>query len=314
MTDTPKESSDNAYKKLFVGSVFDFVLPVVEFLGILVPGSIFIFLLALTAIFPLVIVMKYLPDPSIFTGDFLPLIVKPGSFLYSTFLIFSYVIGHQFFRKDPKIPDEKSFEKVYKTIGETGPVRLGEHEKEFNRDNDTAGSYNLEFPYRYLGEYLIERGMDHLAKIVPWRGNDPKTYRFRSKHFVNLLKVRLEFYFPHQYTRIQRNEAHVRLMSSMWYVSSSLIYISLISFFVFSVITAIGMFYFSIPISSQIIAALISPILILIFSLLSKNSIESFLHYQRIREIIFILETAYFADLSNPELKILNLSNTLKNN
>ena len=306
------EDNKYVYGKLFSGSVFDFILPVVEFLGILVPGTIFIILLLLATIFPLINIIIYYHESNILKLDFLSVVISPGILLYGTFLTFSYVIGHQFFRKDPKIPDEKSFKKVQQTIGETGPVRLGDEEKknneEINRNrqyNTVENKHNLEFPYRYLHEYLAERGMEHLAKIIPWEGRKPETYPLRSKHFINLLKVRLEFFFPHQYTRIQRNEAHVRLMSSMWYVYNSLIWISLISFFIFSIIVAIGIIRFDQPIYSQALMVSITPLLILIFSFLSKNSIESFLHYQRIREIIFILETAYFADLNYPELKIL---------
>ena len=203
------------------GTIRDFILPIVEFLGILVPGVIFIFALIPAVIVPLITMLRVV-DRSIANIPLLreKLVIHFFSLGFGTLFIlsiFSYVVGHLFFRQDPKIPDEHSFKKVKETIKEEGPVRLGKKEKEYNKKNNLLNDHNLEFPYRYLKEYLQDRGIAHLAEIIPWSGNKPESYPLRTKHFINILKVRLEFLFPYQYLRIQRNEAHVRLMSSMWY-------------------------------------------------------------------------------------------------
>ncbi|HTH50029.1 MAG TPA: hypothetical protein VMB21_21125, partial [Candidatus Limnocylindria bacterium] len=39
----------------------------------------------------------------------------------------------------------------------------------------------------------------------------------------------------------------------------------------------------------------LAPLLVLLFSNFAKNKIEDFLHYQRLREVFFVLETAFTA-------------------
>lgn len=297
---TPKKNGFEVPRVMPEGTVRDFLLPIVEFLGILVPGLLFL-LLAIPAIgLPIINGLEFLqgaqtgPEDSF---EYVLELVKSSSLgLAGIVLVSSYVAGHVFFRQNPKIPDECSFKRVFVTQKEYGPVRLCEAEIKDNEENNLPSrQYNLEFPYRYLHEYLSDRGMEHLAALIPWRGTDPKTYRHRTKHFINALKIRLEFVFPYQYTRIQRNEAHVRLMSSLWYATNALLIISITG-------AVIGLVLF---VSVQIvngswwpltqIYSVASPLLVLILVLVVKSQIERFLHYQRIREIVFILEATYFA-------------------
>ena len=216
-SEAPKEESKIPQTDVR-GTIRDFILPIVEFLGILVPGLIFIFAFIPAAIFPLASLLEVIelsPSQSMLLGKEIVIhLISPSFGTLFVLTVFSYVVGHLFFRQDPKIPDEHSFDRVKETIKEEGPVRLGTNEKEFNKKNNEPDKYNLEFPYRYLKEYLHDRGMYHLAEMIPWSGNEPESYPLRTKHFINVLKVRLEFLFPYQYLRIQRNEAHVRLMSS----------------------------------------------------------------------------------------------------
>ncbi len=291
------------------GTIRDFLLPIVEFLGILVPGIIFLLAIFPAIAIPLMAIIKIMANGSIVSpivsDDTVKLIMEPNAMKSFVLLVFGYVIGHIFFRQDPKIPDTKSFQKVPNTIKKDGPVRLCQKEKEYNiKEHGREMPYNMEFPYRYLFEYLRDRGMSHLAEKITWKGEEPETYKNRTKHFINRLKVHLEFLFPYQYTRIQRNEAHVRLMSSMWYSSKSIILISIVG----CVIGAISVFivyetsnkFWPMP----YIAAIYCPFLALITSFVIKYKIETFLHYQRIREIVFILEAAYFANELYPEYNI----------
>jgi hypothetical protein len=308
MGNKQKDEDSNCPQPEPKGTLRDFILPIVEFLGILVPGVVFIFAFIPAVIYPTGLFLSLFSDqPSALLKickAFVDLFRSPGFGNLTLLFIFAYVVGHLFFRQDPKIPDQHSFKKVIKTIGEEGPVRLCEKEKKYNQKLNKPNDYNLEFPYRYLYEYLQDRGMYHLASLVPWRGNNPKTYRLRTKHFINTIKVRLEFLFPYQYFRILRNEAHIRLMSSMWYATRSLLFLSafgsLLGFLTIAII--------NIKINSPNIAFsvydFILPILIFLCSFAVKNNIESFLHYQRIREIVFILEAAYFAQQLYPNLKV----------
>lgn len=291
------------------GTLRDFLLPIVEFLGILVPGLLFL-LLAIPAIgIPLGNILSYIVTgtsiPLDTFGFLVELLKSTNIAIAGIVLVASYVAGHIFFRKDPKIPDEYSFKRVFSRNGESGPVRQCPAEVKYNeaKNLNPPKSYNLEFPYRYLREYLEERGMHHLAELIHWRGLDPNTYSFRTKHFINGLKARFEFVFPYQYTRIQRNEAHVRLMSSLWYATRSLIWICALGF-------AVGIFFIIAVHVNEVKAwwpmpeanTFIAPLLTGIVAIIVKVQIEEFLHYQRIREIVYILELAFFAKRLYPEM------------
>jgi hypothetical protein len=288
------------------GTVRDFLLPIVEFLGILVPGLLFL-LLALPAVaVPLTQAIEFVQSGSVGSRDaftyVLDLVKSSSLGLAGIVLVSSYVAGHILFRQDPKIPDESSFKRVYPSQGESGPVRQCEAEIRYNEEKKIfpINKHNLEFPYRYLYEYLEDRGLEHLAALIPWRGKMPESYRLRTKHFINALKVRLEFVFPYQYTRIQRNEAHVRLMSSLWYATRALLVLSVAGAVVGIVPVAIvhvesGKWW---PLPE--VYGFISPILVFALSVVLKNQIEKFLHYQRIRELVFILEAVYFAEKLHP--------------
>jgi len=302
------------------GSLRDFILPIVEFLGILVPGVVFIFALIPAAIIPIVTIIRIIEGvdaQSPLASEYLVNIILSPSFGTMFLLaVFSYVFGHMFFRQDPKIPDFHSFKRVNtEEMGEEkGPVRLCDSEQKFNDEQDPKlpNEHNLEYPYRYLYEYLHDRGMEHLEDIIRWKGNDPDSYRYRTKHFINVIKVRLEFLFPLQYLRIQRNEAHVRLMSSIWYASKSLITVSVIGMAIGGACISADMYVSNSVWPISYIGSLVLPATVLALAAYSKRSIEYFLHYQRIREIVFILETAYFAKKVYPEFDFYEELNVTK--
>lgn len=288
------------------GAILDFLLPIVEFLGILVPGLVFFALSIPSLAVPIIATLEFIRSgraPQFHAFDLFIEILKNSTWALTTLiLVGSYVAGHIFYRRDPKIPDERSFQRVPLKIRQNGPVRICAEEIEFNRKNGEKDpkEFNLEFPYRYLFEYLTERGLSHLTKFVRWRGNEPDTYPKRTKHFINALKVRLEFVFPYQYTRLQRNEAHVRLMSSVWYAMKALAPMSCIGFILATFLIVLTQMQVQTFWPIENIFILASPFLTGILALIVTREIELFLHYQRIREIIFILEAAYFAEKRYP--------------
>ena len=48
------------------------------------------------------------------------------------------------------------------------------------------------------------------------------------------------------------------------------------------------------------IAKKAKPVIIILFSLWSKGTVEKYLHYMRVREIMYVLETAYISNELNP--------------
>lgn len=165
---------------------------------------------------------------------------------------------------------------------------------------------STEFPYPCLKLYLQKRNMPNLANYICWGiyNLDP-----RSKHFINLLKVRLEFNFPDSFSRIARNEAHIRLMSSMWYASSAIIVISFIGFIAGVSSNIIPIVFGALPNEWPSIlvpahpSALVLPVISAVGAIAMKDSVEKYLHYMRIREIVFVLGTFDWAASMYPDLK-----------
>ena len=240
------------------GSLRDFVLPIVEFLGILVPGLLFL-LLALPALaVPITYVLTFIitgHSDALNSFEYIVELLKASSVgVAGVVLVASYVAGHIFYRQDPKIPDEHSFNRVKDTIRETGPVRICPAEIEDNEKKNITpiNRYNLEFPY--------------------------------------------------QYVRIQRNEAHVRLMSSLWYATRSLQVLCIfgggLGFLFAGIVHSLSDTWWPVP----EVHAFSAPLLVALVASVVRTQIEEFLHYQRIREIVFILELVYFSSQQIPDM------------
>lgn len=290
-----------------------------------------------------------------FTGLISSLRGTPGTLWFFVFVgifLLTYVLGHLFFRRDPKFPDRKSFRKLlYGEIcdfmteivfkqknGKFGKLiknknirinkfakavvvlshhlgirslllllvkltpetrqKIAESLKDFMAENYGAETEEkCEFPYPNLHNYLEKRGLKHLKRFVVWQKK--KEQDRRSKVYVNVLKIRLSQFFPEQCRLIIRNEAHVRLASSAWYVANTLSLISVIGILILVCsIVAHSMFSQSYDLQAffqcHFLASLF-PFSILLITINGRSKINTFLHYQRMREVIFVLETAYTA-------------------
>ena len=208
-------------------------------------------------------------------------------------LMVSYVIGTIFFRRDPKLPDEHSYKKCVKPSQIKDPTGWVVRE-----DKD---GLDIQYPYRYLYEYLMKRNLLHLAKLVPWKGTEPNTYDRRTKIFINMLKARLEFYFPEKCGTIIKNEAQIRLMSSLWYVATSLITFSFIGIFLLVVMIFCFLLKFS-QLPLNIVFSFLLTVFVIINSYLAKLNIQKFFHYMRVREVVIVLENVYVASKEKPEI------------
>ncbi len=187
----------------------------------------------------------------------------------------------------------------------TGEARIGCQEED-RKKGAVRGWPNadVQFPYLFLYEYLDDRGLKHLARLVPWRGSEPATHTYRTKMFVNQLKIRLQFEVPDKCGDIVRNEAHVRMMSSVWYVASALERVAQVA----GSLTAIGVFtsvihHRGLP-WTEIVGTLPWTEVVTLLSISgglyyvaakTQWTIERFFHYQRVREVVYVLETAHFA-------------------
>ncbi len=163
-------------------------------------------------------------------------------------------------------------------------------------------SAQVEFPYDALRRYLKSRQIDELAEMIKWdpvvpdvndadEVKDPASGR--SKNFINQLKVHLQFRYPDECMGIMRNEGHVRLMASLWWLSRGILFISM---------AGIALSMYSPIINQNLIedlrleirfhVAAIPPIAVFVLAYFMSINIEKFLHYQRVREIVHVLATS----------------------
>lgn len=151
---------------------------------------------------------------------------------------------------------------------------------------------DVQFPYLYLSEYLTGRGLNHLAQYIPWKGKDPATYCHRTKMFINILKIRLNLEAPEKTGEIIKAEAHIRLMSSVWFAAGALEKIAL--FCAGSLLFCAQYTDAVTQLSSAYTLLLFWCLFILVLAAYTRRSIKKFFHYQRVREAVYVIETAHW--------------------
>lgn len=284
----------------------------VDLLGGLVPGILFVVASSI-AVFPAINALINSCGDSGNIGNFYALLKDilsssketPNMIwvaLFTLTFIISYIVGHLFYRQDPKIPDTQSFIKASKK--KPKGVITDDEIRKWKRDSFACESPDdCQFPYEYLTDYLIARGHTHLADMITWNERNQQ----RSKTFINQIKIRLDYHFPEKYKRITRNEAHVRLATSTWYVGKILFWLSIsgisivvISFLIFTGINGTESSLKSIP---EFFSRLAYPAFILALATFSVSKTENFIHYQRLREAFYVLELAYTAFMDDDKLK-----------
>lgn len=152
----------------------------------------------------------------------------------------------------------------------------------------------VEFPYHFLKAFLTLRGLQYLADVVSW---DERNFERRTKHRVNALKIRIQLESPILSNLLARNEAHVRLSSSMWYVSRVLMSMSVIGALVYGAGVIVSRLSPPMP-HIELSPVIALPVVTFVTFYLAKRGIERSLHYQREREVLYILEAAYWLHLT----------------
>ena len=192
-----------------------------DFLACLVPGLIFLigvtFLIGgLLAIFAHEFWYN-IPYDSEIAQKYLIGIINSFSFhlwLSFTITFLAYFSGHLLYRQTPKRPDYASFLRI------RSKVMRDKNDWVIPRGKGVT-SNEIQFPYANLQNYLKLRGFKYLADLIKWdetkigkRGSIQ-----RSKTFINKMKIRIALFYPELTLSLIRNEAHIRLVSSMWYGS-----------------------------------------------------------------------------------------------
>lgn len=289
----------------------------IDLLGSLLPG-LFTIVLSAVAIFPTVVVWWLLAasrnpdgtrptDGALFNGTPDVWIGPYGTTAVT--LVLAYILGSVLYRQDPKRPDWRSARRVWLKSSPEDRKRLAVQPASGVALDGTINADDAQFPYRFLYEYLNGRGLHHLAALIPWRGELPNSWNKRTKMFVNILKIRLQFLIPDRCKEIVRNEAHVRMATSVWYATHwvmTAVGLSLLCLTTITVYTSYkslgtdwgppGVVVFAINLT------------VLVFALVIKRKIEFFIHYLRVREIVYVLETAFFAISKGYELDMEDIS------
>ncbi len=99
----------------------------------------------------------------------------------------------------------------------------------------------VDYPYDNLKSYLKERGMDNLAKYISWDTEDGCSKTTRTKSLICNMKSYIKHISPSDYNYLQKTEAHIRFMNSIWYANKLLFKISTI-FLVFGSLLSTSMF------------------------------------------------------------------------
>ncbi|MBV5330518.1 MAG: hypothetical protein JZU65_23290 [Chlorobium sp.] len=168
--------------------------------------------------------------------------------------------------------------------------------------NETLG-LDTQFPYSHLRCYLASRQLIHLSELIPWCPNEKNTEQFRTKMFINIIKIRLLSQYQNLSKELIRNEAHVRLATSVWYAASTLYYLS------FTVIIALlGCSAYNphkldiVDIAPTIFMPIASAGILILFYLSMKYHLIKCIHYMRVREVVYVLEAAYMVKMVDDRL------------
>ncbi len=245
--------------------------------------------------------------------------------LSTVIIVSSYIIGSVFFRQDPKVPDAISAWHIWIHSSEEERKRLAV-QMSYPNKSDFYVTYKrffdfftssfvvftlylfipdfiskrlgidvkVHFPYSHLKCYLAKRRLTHLAELIPWCPNDKNTDQYRTKMFINVIKIRLLAFYQNISKEVIRNEAHVRLATSVWYATATLTYLA---------VFVIVMLCFFDPVKniSTIFLPLSSAVLLLIFCLSMNYHLLNCIHYMRVREVIYVLESARIANTLTPD-------------
>ena len=278
-------------------------------------------------------------DRFILTGEILDALAHLYTEILLLMLVLAFITGVLFSRKDQNLPDSISYHRLPLEDRLLSPAYVstlfrGRHERRHIEDFIFSSIFHgfrfylyfiflrivrvpalarfmrwvarrlpwrsgvfVHYPYANLKKYLAAIGNQHLADLIPWtpeHGLDA-----RSRFFMSVIKARIALAFPEKYGIIAYNDAVSRLLSSVYYSCRPLWLFAFIgSLLGISALAVSGLD----PVHTTITAVAI--VTFLSVCMIEKTILNSF-HHIRVREAIYILETAYFLDKTVPEAKIL---------
>ncbi len=290
-----------------------FSLGVINLLGIIFPGLMFIILFIMTVCLPVIPLLNQLfPQGKVLLGwDTLNVIFKGnGVLLIIMGFMFSYVLGYIIRLTTVDKLDSISAKKIFKQMGKdykkNHAPRICEkkdlrHAAIIEENWPFQGGPFDKFPYLHLRSYLDKRGLTHLSKLVTWSSDpsseDGKGYQ-RSKKIINNYKIEVFYKSPQLSSIIEANEAHIRLTYGTWRVSKLFFRTALATFSILFIILGLNAWttLVALPISfSQFSLILFLEFILAILLFDSKRRIEGDFHYQRIKELVELFTCIHLA-------------------
>jgi len=159
----------------------------------------------------------------------------------------------------------------------------------------TRGEPDDRFPYYYFKEYLVKRGLSHVASMVAW-GSPESGRGKRTKALINMMKLEVSQKRPDLSANIESNEAHVRLLFGTWRAIQTCLPVVVIGALL-SLAGVVGL--------TSMIARFPAPhalyavwcagdILLLTGMIWTRQIIQKLFHYQRVRELTYIVGCLWY--------------------
>lgn len=296
-------------------------LGLINILGIIFPGTIFILMFILIILIPTVFLIEHTNEllgvisNAVVKTSYMEIYKENRVFIIFFLILLSYALGYIIRLSTVDELDEKSAKHVLKRIKH-------DHDKEKSKEQDYDSLSNKEltqkdlaekegwpyrldshdkFPYLHFRDYLEKRGLNNQANLVTWEKEpfpEGEEKVQRSKAIINQYKIQVHNLSPELSAIIEANEAHIRLLFGIWSVNKmykilNIVFGSIcISCTVLSLLNIMKLQFH--------IWAYLSLIQIIIFILISWSSkrIVKMFHYQRVKEITQILTCTHIANSS----------------
>lgn len=300
----------------------------VDFLGVLVPG-LFTVILGTTMIALTVLTVRGIffvsngaDAPAV--GDLLSVLGGTHYELGIATFVSAYIIGTALFRQDTKVPDYLSALQIWlsatnkdrwglavqkegwSAVQNRGETRDPEDDvyKHFSfsfalqylKRKGELEKFDTQFPYRHMRCYLAARGLMHLVGYIPWCPDVTDSLSRRSKMYINVLKIRLSNLAPGFGRDVLRNEAHVRLATSVWYAATTLSVLGVMCFVANVVVAFVATYFFQLKLNGAPLYNAIAVLFVIVaLCFLMRHQLRKCIHYMRVREVVYVLEAVHLA-------------------
>ena len=282
---------------------------VINVLGVMVPGILLIFLLMVGFVFPVIIAA--LPLGQVTVGSDATVSWERVGAVWSAnkalllFLaaVMGYVAGYVVRLSTPDSLDRISADMVLRKMDDEYSVDThvpGARERpsvaEACRCGTAAaadhwpyrGEPGNKFPYYHFKDYLLWRGLNECAGFVAWASPEDAGSARRSKTHVHMMRLEVQAKSPELAGILESNEAHVRLMFGTWVAVKTCLPFVILGAGICIVGLAVTR-YAEVEVSPPFVMALIVCSCLLVAMLWARTRIEHLFHYQRVRELLYII-------------------------